>query len=82
MQRLAQQDVLHAGEALSIMGYSSRAHAFTVFRMTTGMTPSEWWHKYHDSASEREKCLSIQCLFQAKTLEHQPPTTEKTDAVA
>lgn len=77
MQRLSQQSVLRAGEALSIMGYSSRAHAFTVFRLTTGMTPSEWWHRYHNSPSEREKCMSIKCLFQEETLEHHSPAALK-----
>lgn len=80
MQRLSQQSVLRASEALSIMGYSSRAHAFTVFRLTTGMTPSEWWRRYHNANSNPEKCLSIRCLFQQQTLESATaPTSETPD---
>ena len=43
LSRLAEQDRLRAGEALDAMGYSSRAHAFAVFKKTTGLTPTQYW---------------------------------------
>jgi AraC-like DNA-binding protein len=49
LTRLAQQDRLRAGEALDAMGYSSRAHAFAVFKKTTGLTPTQFWSRAQKS---------------------------------
>jgi AraC-like DNA-binding protein len=69
MQRLAHQTDPRAGEALQIMGYSSRAHAFTVFRLSTGMTPTEWWRRYSQPAPGVKVCLAHNCLFQPEKME-------------
>lgn len=47
LSRLGGQDKLRAGEALDAMGYSSRAHAFAVFKKTTGLTPTQFWARLH-----------------------------------
>lgn len=47
LSRLGSQDKLRAGEALDAMGYSSRAHAFAVFKKTTGLTPTQFWARLH-----------------------------------
>ena len=44
LTRLAHQDRLRAGEALDAMGYSSRAHAFAVFK-----TPTQFWGRIQKS---------------------------------
>ena len=62
LSRLAGQDRLRAGEALDAMGYSSRAHAFAVFKKTTGLTPTQYWgrvQKQRESGSQ--ECISTFC---------------------
>lgn len=61
MERLANQDRLRAGEALDVMGYSSRAHAFMVFKAQTGLTPSQWWRLHHRGESPSRSCVADRC---------------------
>jgi AraC-like DNA-binding protein len=62
LSRLAGQDRLRAGEALDAMGYSSRAHAFAVFKKTTGLTPTQYWGRVQaQRASGGQECISTFC---------------------
>jgi AraC-like DNA-binding protein len=62
LSRLAGQDRLRAGEALDAMGYSSRAHAFAVFKKTTGLTPTQYWGRVQQQlASGGQECISTFC---------------------
>jgi AraC-like DNA-binding protein len=63
LTRLARQDKLRAGEALDAMGYSSRAHAFAVFKKTTGLTPTQFWSRIQKSrqASTTSECVVDYC---------------------
>jgi AraC-like DNA-binding protein len=62
MTAVAQQPRLRAGKALDLMGFSSRAHAFTAFKTVTGLTPSEWWHRHQkDRIAGRRSCLVDRC---------------------
>ena len=62
LSRLAGQDRLRAGEALDAMGYSSRAHAFAVFKKTTGLTPTQYWGRVQEQrATQSEECISTFC---------------------
>lgn len=61
MSRLAGQETLRAGEALDLMGYSSRAHAFMVFKNQTGYTPSEWWRRYRNRTAGTPGCFIERC---------------------
>jgi AraC-like DNA-binding protein len=76
MARLARQDTLRAGEALDLMGYSSRAHAFMVFKNQTGLTPSEWWRRYRSRPSGSGACLLDRCPLLSALLDraHEKPT--------
>lgn len=60
LSRLANQERLRAGEALDAMGYNSRAHAFAVFKKTTGASPTEYWTRLqnHDHG---EACAVATC---------------------
>jgi AraC-like DNA-binding protein len=59
---LVRQDRLAAGRALDSMGYSSRTHAFAVFKMTTGMTPTQFWRIAHDPERDpQQRCFVPQC---------------------
>jgi len=60
MGKLARQERLRAGEALDVMGYSSRAHAFTVFKSAIGMTPSQWW-QLNRRRDELKGCVVERC---------------------
>ena len=57
---LARQDVLKAGDGLEAMGYSSRAHAFAVFKKVTGLTPTKFWEMAHDPHVD-ESCVVERC---------------------
>ena len=62
LSRLAEQERLRAGEALDAMGYSSRAHAFAVFKKTTGLTPTQYWGRVQEQrGSVDPRCLSTYC---------------------
>jgi AraC-like DNA-binding protein len=62
LSRLAEQDRLRAGEALDAMGYSSRAHAFAVFKKTTGLTPTQYWGRVQARQESGELgCLNTFC---------------------
>lgn len=62
LSRLAEQDRLRAGEALDAMGYSSRAHAFAVFKKTTGLTPTQYWGRVQvQRTSGAVGCISTFC---------------------
>ena len=62
LSRLAGQDRLRAGEALDAMGYSSRAHAFAVFKKTTGLTPTQFWARLHSGeAKGHANCILDYC---------------------
>lgn len=62
LSRLAGQDRLRAGEALDAMGYSSRAHAFAVFKKTTGLTPTQYWGRVQEQKARGSKeCISAYC---------------------
>jgi AraC-like DNA-binding protein len=62
LSRLAEQDRLRAGEALDAMGYSSRAHAFAVFKKTTGLTPTQYWGRVQGQRSSGDLgCISTFC---------------------
>ncbi len=62
LSRLSGQDRLRAGEALDAMGYSSRAHAFAVFKKTTGLTPTQFFQRMNDDAGESEhRCIIDYC---------------------
>ena len=62
LSRLAEQERLRAGEALDAMGYSSRAHAFAVFKKTIGLTPTQYWGRVQAQRSSCERgCLSTYC---------------------
>ena len=62
LSRLAGQDRLRAGEALDAMGYSSRAHAFAVFKKTTGLTPTQFWSRLHSPESKGDSaCIVDYC---------------------
>jgi len=64
LTRLAQQDKLRAGEALDAMGYSSRAHAFAVFKKTTGLTPTQFWSRVQKSrvnVVDHSECVVDYC---------------------
>jgi AraC-like DNA-binding protein len=62
LSRLAGQDRLRAGEALDAMGYSSRAHAFAVFKKTTGLTPTQYWGKVQAQRQTGDpNCISNFC---------------------
>ena len=63
LTRLAQQDKLRAGEALDAMGYSSRAHAFAVFKKTTGLTPTQYWSRIQKSSQGQDdsQCVVGYC---------------------
>ena len=45
------------------MGYSSRAHAFAVFKKTTGLTPTRFWKRLHQPAGEsiHSDCILSHC---------------------
>lgn len=60
LSELAKQETLHAGKALKIMGYNSRAHAFSVFKKTTGLTPSEFWELLH-APTVHHACVVQRC---------------------
>ena len=59
LSRLTKQDRLRAGEALDAMGYSSRAHAFAVFKKTTGLTPTQFWARLHTQVSQQDDACII-----------------------
>lgn len=63
LTRLARQDKLRAGEALDAMGYSSRAHAFAVFKKTTGLTPTQFWSRIQKSrqTADNSTCVVDYC---------------------
>lgn len=62
LSRLAAQDRLRAGEALDAMGYSSRAHAFAVFKKTTGLTPTQYWGRVQEQRkTDSQECISSFC---------------------
>lgn len=62
LSRLGEQDRLRAGEALDAMGYSSRAHAFAVFKKTTGLTPTQFWSRLNDPAAKASgACIVDYC---------------------
>ena len=62
LSRLANQDRLRAGEALDAMGYSSRAHAFAVFKKTTGLTPTQYWGRVQEQRmADSQECISTFC---------------------
>lgn len=62
LSRLSGQDKLRAGEALDAMGYSSRAHAFAVFKKTTGLTPTQFWSRLHAPEAKNETaCIVDYC---------------------
>jgi len=62
LSRLAGQDRLRAGEALDAMGYSSRAHAFAVFKKTTGLTPTQYWGRVQEQRETGTmECISTFC---------------------
>lgn len=63
LTRLAHQDRLRAGEALDAMGYSSRAHAFAVFKKTTGLTPTQFWGRIQKSrkSAPDDSCVVDYC---------------------
>lgn len=61
LSQLAKQDRLQAGEALDAMGYRSRAHAFAVFKKTTGLTPTEFWKSIQNKSTPEPECLLMQC---------------------
>jgi AraC-like DNA-binding protein len=80
MARLSRQDTLRAGEALDLMGYSSRAHAFMVFKKQTGLTPSEWWRRYRARPKDATGCLIDRCPLLSALLDraHEKPAREAT----
>jgi len=51
---------LKAGDGLEAMGYSSRAHAFAVFKKVTGLTPTKFWEMAHDPHVD-ESCVVERC---------------------
>ena len=62
LSRLAEQERLRAGEALDAMGYSSRAHAFAVFKKTIGLTPTQYWGRVQEQRiSGGMQCISTYC---------------------
>jgi AraC-like DNA-binding protein len=62
LSRLSGQDKLRAGEALDAMGYSSRAHAFAVFKKTTGLTPTQFWARLHTPDAKQDcNCILDFC---------------------
>lgn len=63
LTRLAHQDRLRAGEALDAMGYSSRAHAFAVFKKTTGLTPTQFWGRIQKArgGAPKDACVVDYC---------------------
>jgi len=60
LSRLAGQGKLRAGEALDAMGYNSRAHAFSVFKKTTGVSPTEYWNRLQDH-DHSDACAVATC---------------------
>lgn len=80
LSRLTSQDRLRAGEALDAMGYSSRAHAFAVFKKTTGLTPTQFWSRLNSpTGRSSEKCIVEYCPLLGAVLDrywrHHPETT-------
>jgi AraC-like DNA-binding protein len=68
---LTHQDRLEAGRALDNMGYSSRTHAFAVFKHSTGLTPTQFWHRAHDDDRPvHTRCVMLQCPLLGAVLEH------------
>ena len=61
LTRLAHQDRLRAGEALDAMGYSSRAHAFAVFKKTTVLTPTQFWGRTRKAGDDSMECVVDYC---------------------
>ena len=78
MSRLASQETLRAGEALDLMGYSSRAHAFMVFKNQTGLTPSEWWRRYRNRPKGGPGCFIERCPLLSALLDraHEKPSRQ------
>ncbi len=68
LSELSDQKSLHAGSALESMGYNSRAHAFAVFKKTTGMTPTEYWNQARDE-SVHASCVLHRCPLLGATLD-------------
>ena len=60
LSRLSGQKKLRAGEALDAMGYNSRAHAFSVFKKTTGCSPTEYWQRLQ-SHDHSDACAVATC---------------------
>jgi len=60
LSELAGQADLKAGSALKVMGYNSRAHAFSVFKNVTGLTPTEFWNLIH-TPHIHEGCVVKRC---------------------
>lgn len=83
MGRLGEQKRLRASLALSIMGYSSRAHAFTVFKSSTGLTPSEWWRRHRTAGEEgRNACVVERCPLLGALLDRAHEHTNGREKVA
>jgi AraC-like DNA-binding protein len=83
MGRLAEQKRLRASLALSVMGYSSRAHAFTVFKSSTGLTPSEWWRRHRAANDDgRTACVVERCPLLGALLDRAHEHTDDRESAA